>query len=175
MRRLAVCSLAALAAAALALAGCDSGGAGTPTAAGASAGAQSPDTSAAQPSSDASVTANTRQVCDRINQAVATNANAFGSDLGTLAGHLAGNNQAAAATARADAINRLKALAVQVRVAAGLAQDPAVQAAARDAAGQIEALANDPAALTSIKSAGDVAAVIERLTRATDAMNKVCV
>jgi hypothetical protein len=176
MRRLAVWSLAPMVAVAVALAGCGSTGGGTPSAGGPS----SADVSAQpgpSPSTSASglVTANTKQVCDAINQAIAEGASAFGSDLGTLAGHLAGGNKAEADKARTTALNRLKTLATKVRAAAAGAEDSEVRAAAQHTADQITALASDPALLSGVRSASDLAPVIEKLTRATDEMNKVCV
>ncbi|MEN3304918.1 MAG: hypothetical protein V7603_1120 [Micromonosporaceae bacterium] len=174
MRRLAVLSLAPMAAMVVGLAGCAANGGGTPSAGGTSpAGAAVP----ASPSTRASVpvTADTRQVCDTINRAIAEGAAAFGGDLGTLAGHLTGGNKAAADKARTSAQGRLRTLATKIRTAAGPADDSEVRAAARHTADQITTLATDPALLSGVRSASDLAPVIEKLTRATDEMNKVCV
>jgi hypothetical protein len=72
-------------------------------------------------------------------------------------------------------VGRLKTLAGKIRTAAASAEDSEVRAAALQTADQISALASDPALLTGVKSASDLAPVIEKLTRATDEMNKVCV
>jgi hypothetical protein len=169
MRRLALVSLAAAAAIPVAVAGCGSAGGGA--AAGAPA---APSTTAPSAGFSPPVTENTRQVCDKINRAVADGAAAFGRDLGTLAGHLAGGNTADATAARKSALARLTALATTIRAAAGTAEDTEVRASARRTADQIDALAADPALLSGLKSTKDLAPVIEKLSRATDEMNKVC-
>ncbi len=184
MRRLAVWSLAPVVVAAVALGGCDAKGGGTPTAAGtpgavASSDAAGPlDASASATSSDASpdaTMANTRQVCATVNKAIADGSAAFASDLGTFAGHLAGGNKTQADKAKADAIAQLNTMATKIRSAGDSALDPRVQDGARRTAAQISALASNSGLLANVKSASDLAGVIEKLTRASDAMNSVCV
>jgi hypothetical protein len=173
MRRLAVASLAPVLAAAFAVAACDTATGGTPSIGGSSAVEAA---ASASPSPRPSlVTQNTKEVCAAINQAFAAGAAAFGKDLGTYAGHLAGGNKTAADKSRASALADLKTLAGKIRAAAGTAEDSEVRAAAQHTADQITELANDPALLSGVKSASDLAPVIEKLTRATDEMNKVCV
>jgi hypothetical protein len=174
MRRLAVVSLAPMAAAVFAVAACDSagGGAASPGGSG-TAEVSAPASPTVRPS--LVVSENTKQVCDAINQAVAEGASAFGGDLGAFAGHLAGGNKTEAEKSRASAVGRLKTLAGKIRTAAASAEDSEVQAAAQHTADQISALASDPTLLSNVKKATDLAPVIEKLTRATDEMNKVCV
>jgi hypothetical protein len=175
MRRLAMLGLAPLTAAAVALAGCETSSGGTPSAAGTGPAGEASVTASPAPSASASgAIANTRQVCDAINKAVAEGASAFGTDLGTLAGHVAGGNKTAVTKARTDAIAHLKTLASKIRTAGGSAVNPGLKAAARDAADQMAALAGDPNLLSGVKSATDLPPVIEKLTRATDGLNKAC-
>jgi hypothetical protein len=176
MRRLAVWSLAPMVLAAVLVGGCGAKGGGTPSAAGtdtATAGAPGASATPSAGRSDPAL-ANTRQVCDAINRALADGSAAFGNDLGTIAGHVAGGNTSQADRARADAVAQLKSMVTKIRSAAGTATDPKVRAAAGLTADEISALAADPA-LLKVKSAADLAPVIEKLTRASDAMNSVCV
>src|SRR5262245_12312096 len=113
MRRLAVVSLAPMVTAVLALTGCESGGSGSTSAAGASSGAGASPSASARPAH--SISPGARKACDLINKAIADGAAGFGTDLGNVAGHLAGGNKAQADQAKTDALKRLKDLAAKIR------------------------------------------------------------
>lgn len=177
MRRLAVLSLAPMVAVAATLGGCTGKGTGTPSAAGTGSTALAVASAAASPSTDASdpVLANTRQVCGQINEVIAQGSMTFGVDLGNVAGHLAGGNKTEADKSRNDAINQLRTMSTKIRTLGTSAQDDRVRSAAQRTADQISALASDPVLRSQVKSASDLAPVIEKLTRGTDSMNSVCV
>jgi hypothetical protein len=178
MRRLAVLSLAPLAATVVALAGCGSAGGSSPSAAG-TAIDDSPSVSApASPSAalaSHAATGNAKQVCAAINQAIAQGASTFGTDLGNIVGHLAGGNKTEADKAKTAALGHLKDTATKIRATGATADDPALRTAAQNTADAISALATDPALLGGVKSAADLKPLIEKMTRATDGMNSVCV
>ena len=126
------------------------------------------------PRSADAVEANTHQVCGTINRAVAAGATAFGTDLGSMVGHLAGANPAAAGKAKSSALHQLTALAATVRSAAAPALDSGVRAAAENTAGSLERIAADPALLAGVRTTADVVPVLTRVTATTDPLTNVC-
>jgi hypothetical protein len=118
--------------------------------------------------------ANTRQVCDAINLAVAEGATSFGSDLGSMTGHLAGGNRSAAAAARRSALRELTSQAGRVRAAGAPALNPAVRTAAETTARNLERAAADPGLLAGVKAAIDVTPVLSRITSAATPLIGVC-
>lgn len=157
------------------VAGC-ADGTGTPVGGGAvsTPAVAAPTPTAAPSSPDPGTAADTHRVCDAINQAVAQGASAFGTDLGSMVGHLAGNNRAAAETAKQSALHRLSALAATVRSAAAPAVDPVVRAAAENTAGNLDRVAADPGLLTGVKTVMDMSPVLGRITSAADPLTNVC-
>ncbi|MBO0869323.1 MAG: hypothetical protein J2P15_12230 [Micromonosporaceae bacterium] len=135
-------------------------------------------TSAAPPASPASparsMSENSRSVCTAVDKAMADGAAAFGNDLGNLVGKLANNNADGAQQLRADAMAQLKTMVTNLKTAAQPAIDPALVAAAKQVARNVEALANDPKLLAGVRTANDLSPVLQRLTRAADPLTGVC-
>jgi hypothetical protein len=117
---------------------------------------------------------NTHQVCAAINEAVAKGAAGFGTDLGAMVGHLAGNNPTAAQAARDSAMRRLAGLAATVRTAAAPALSPAVRTAAESTASNLDRIVADPGLLVSVKTLVDMSPVIGRITSSADPLTNVC-
>ncbi len=113
-------------------------------------------------------------VCQQINAVVATDLTAFGTDVGTLAGHVSSKNTAAADKAKASALGRLTTLAGKIRSTGQAAPTVKVTSAAQATAGNLEQLAADPALLANVKAAADVPPVIQRVTSATDPLINAC-
>jgi hypothetical protein len=167
MRRL--LAVAALGGLALAGAGCGS----KPVAPAAAApSTPSPATSSRGPDPYAT---NTHEVCSAVNGAVKDGVARFATDLGTMVGHLAGGNQPEADKSRKSAQSRLTELAGNVRGAGAPAADPVLVTAVGNVASRFDALAADPAFLTSVKTVSDVPAANRRVTAATEALAGVCV
>ncbi|GIH19954.1 hypothetical protein [Rugosimonospora africana] len=169
-------ALAVAGAALTLITGCGTGDqrAGGPAGPGAPAAAPTVTPAPAASSADAT-TANTRQVCDAINLAVAQGATTFGADLGSMTGHLAGGNRSAADDARRSALRELTSLAGKVRAVATPALNPAVRAAAETTAGNLDRAAADPGLLGGVKTAIDVAPVLSRITSTANPLMAVCV
>ncbi|GAA5184982.1 hypothetical protein GCM10023322_27760 [Rugosimonospora acidiphila] len=119
--------------------------------------------------------ADTRTVCVAINQAVAQGATAFGADLGTMVGHLAGGNRAGADAAKRSAMSELGALSGRVRTIAAPALDPALRAAGVSTADNLDHTAADPDLLTAVKTADDLNLVLNRITSTAYPLAAVCV
>jgi hypothetical protein len=117
---------------------------------------------------------NTTEVCQQINAAVASDLPAFGTDLGTFAGHLSGKNTDGANKAKAAALGRLTGLAGKIREAGRQATVAKLSAAADRTAGSLDALAADPGLLSGVHAAADVPPVINRVTTATAPMAGAC-
>jgi hypothetical protein len=159
-----------LTAALLGLLGLAAAGCGAPTASRAAGPTATPaGVVAATPSG------NTGEVCQQINATVRTDLTAFGTDLGTFAGHQSGKNSQAASKASAAALAKLSTLAGKIRSAAQVATVAKVSAAASRTAANLEQLAKDPTLLAGVHAATDVPPVIRRVTSATDPLINACV
>jgi hypothetical protein len=118
---------------------------------------------------------NTRQVCTAVNALVADGVARFGTDVGAMAGHLAGGNKPEAEKSRASAQGGLADLAGKVRGAGQPAADPILVTAVATVATKLDALATDPALLTGVRTVADAPAVNQRVAAATDPLTGICV
>ncbi len=159
-------SLAVLLAALLA-AGCDSG-ARSPAPAPATSATARP---ARTPNPYAS---NTHDVCKAINQLLADGAARFGSDVGTMVGHLAGSNPADADKSKASALAGLGDLAGKVRAAGQRAADPELATAVNAVADNLDRLAADPTLLDGVRTKADLPAVNMKVTSAASPLTGIC-
>src|SRR6266545_3224559 len=163
MRRL----LAVAALGGLALAGAGCSGRPVPPVAAAHPSSAPPVSRAASP-----YAANTHEVCAAVNAVVADGVTRFGTDVGTMAGHIAGGNQPEADKSRTAALSRLTG---KVRGAGRPAADPVLASAVGSVADRFAALAADPTLLAGVKTVADVPAVNQRVTAAADPLTGVCV
>jgi hypothetical protein len=168
MRRLTELAVVAvcLAVAGQVLAGCS----GTPSAAPATAASATPRPSRT-PNPHAS---NTHDVCTAINQLLADGAARFGSDVGTMVGHLAGSNPADADKFKASALAGLGDLAGKVRAAGQQATDPELVTAVNTVADNLDRLAADPTLLDGVRTKADIPAVNKKVTSAASPLTGIC-
>jgi hypothetical protein len=139
--------------------------------------APAPAPSSAPPPSPTSnaYTSNTHEVCTAINQLLADGAARFGTDVGTMVGHLAGSNPADADKYRASALAGLKDLAGKVRAAGASAADPRLVTAVNTVADNLDRLAADPTLLDGVRSKADIAVANQKVTSAASPLVGICV
>jgi hypothetical protein len=119
--------------------------------------------------------ANTHEVCTAVNALVADGVTRFGTDVGTMAGHLTGGNKTEADKSRSAALGRLTELSGRVRDAGQPAADPLLVHAVGTVADQFAALATDPTLLAGVKTVADVPAVNARVAGAAEPLAGVCI
>jgi hypothetical protein len=117
---------------------------------------------------------NTHAVCTVLNQLLADGAATFGTDVGTMVGHLAGSNPADADRFKAQALAGLKDLAGKVRTAGLGAADPQLVTAVHTVADNLDRLAADPTLLDGVRSKDDIVAVNQKVTSAASPLIGIC-
>jgi hypothetical protein len=117
---------------------------------------------------------NTHDVCTAVNQLIADGVARFGTDVGTMVGHLAGSNPADAGKFKASALAGLKDVAAKVRAAGLGATDPRLVTAINTVADELDRMASDPTLLDGVRTKADIPGVNQKVTSAAAALVGIC-
>ena len=100
--------------------------------------------------------ANTKQVCDKLQSLYTTELRAFGTAMGRMVTYKEAKQTTDAEKAEATAAGQLKAAATKIRTETAAAEDPDFQAAGKVSASKLESSAADRRYLDKVKTLADL-------------------
>lgn len=132
-----------------------------PTAAASATSATSDVVSAAPSSPAADYTADTKQVCGKVEKVLTDDIKGFATELGKMIAYKEAKQTSDAATAREAAGKELKGVAATIKKTTAAAQDPKLQAAGAESAAAIVKTADDDKFFGQIKSTTNMEKIVE--------------
>jgi len=116
----------------------------------------------AVPSSPAAdYSADTKQVCGKVEKILTDDINGFATELGKMIAYKEAKQTSAAATAREAAGKELKSVAASIKKTTAAAQDPKLRTAGAESAAEIVKTAEDDKFFSDIKSTTNMEKVVE--------------